>query len=556
MVMLSFAEALALANAEATPTSRVQLVSLSDALHRVPSRPYVSPVAVPAHATSIKDGYAVRAPIGGSSLRLAFSIAAGATEDRALGEGECAYITTGGALPSNANAVVEVEATSLQGGDVVTFANPDSVRAGLDVRQVGSDVAQSEMVVPAGMALAPSEVGLLAMAGVSNVLVYERPVVAVFSTGNELVAPGSTPRRGQVFDCNLPLLAAAARELGCVVHELGVARDDEAELERRLARAESLGCDAVVVSGGVSEGRFDFVRPLLERRGRVLFSKVSTKPGKPVTFAVLPRGAASSPPLLVFALPGNPSSALVMFTALVAPVLRRIAGHARPEAKRVPVVLAHDVVLDAQRPEFQRATLRGTHGQLEAATTGVQRSSRLLSALGADVVLDLPQGHTMARGSTVSALLLRDLRYSAGLSAAGVHRVALFATRAVHAAVAATSLNEREWAVLDGVQVVDVDGGLVDRLARARLRDAGASVAAVFAAAREASDVRSVLEAAGFKHVPGVGEQVRATVDVASEDECFISRHGGLVIVTVGGPSPALHAALRLVAGVCDLVAA
>jgi len=388
--------------------------------------------------------------------------------------------------------------------------------------------------------------------------------VAVFSTGSELVAPGSTvpPRRGQVFDCNLPLLAAATKELGCVVHELGVARDDEAELERRLARAESLGCDAVVVSGGVSEGRFDFVRPLLERRGRVLFSKVSTKPGKPVTFAVLPRAASSPGPLLVFALPGNPSSALVMFATLVAPVLRRIAGHVRPETKRVPVALAHGVALDAQRPEFQRATLRASQGQLEATTTGVQRSSRLLSALGADVVLDLPQGRAMARGTTVSALLLRDLRHSAGLSVAGVHRVALFATRAVQAAAQAaveTAGLERGWSVLDGVQAVEVDGSLVDCVARARLRDAGASVAAVFAAAHETSNVRSVLEAGGFKHVPGVGEQVRATADVTSEDECFIGSHGGFVLVAAGGGgvSPAaFNAALRLLAGVCDLVAA
>lgn len=308
-------------------------------------------------------------------------------------------------------------------------------------------------VLAAGERVGVAEVGLLATVGAATVSARARPVVAVLSTGDEVVDPASPspPGPGQIRDCNRAMLLAAAEAAGAVALDLGIARDEGGDLSACLARARAAGADVLVTSGGVSMGDRDLVKPLLEQAGTVHFGRVLMKPGKPLTFATLPPPSAAaaasggvgggggggddgaSPPsstaqqkttpMLVFGLPGNPVSSFVCFSLAVVPALRQMAGWRDPSLRRVRAMLTLPLKLDHERPEYHRATL--TFGALPpqqqnegggggatrygwlAESTGNQISSRLLSARSANALLELPRAEgRLEAGTEVSALLL------------------------------------------------------------------------------------------------------------------------------------------------------
>jgi gephyrin len=562
--MIPFHAALNICLASTPHARHRESVPLDAALGRVLVSDAVSHANLPAHATSIKDGYAFRASAAAARDMKAFSVACSVragdtTEYELTSEDQCAYVTTGAPLPRNADTVVEYEAV-LVGASSITLKHP--VPAGSDVRQVGSDLGAGQVVVERGVALTPADIGLLATVGMDSALVWAKPVVGVLSTGDELVPPAMAAAlgRGQVRDANRPMLLASARELGCVAHDLGLVRDDEGAIWARMRRAAALGCDVLVVSGGVSEGDRDFVRPLLERHGQVHFSKVSTKPGKvrwrragrggakltaasqPVTFASLP--FPDAPALQVFALPGNPASALVMFATLVAPALRQLAGHAVPRSREIPVRLAHAVQLDPVRPEFQRASLFVDAAQqlhLAVSTTGLQRSSRLLSAARADVLLDLPAGAAaLPPGRVVSALVFRDLRLSARLAVAALRQALCVAVRPLPAPALPDPLPG--WAV--SLHPVN-DLGEVD-VARLELQHASASLILLCVPQSLHAAALHTLQAARLRLVPGVGERMRVQ-DPLCEDECFAAR-AALVHVAAVEEDGGAHFAPKVVA--------
>jgi gephyrin len=420
--------------------------------------------ALPPFPASIKDGYAVR-----------FSDAAGPRdvigESRAgqldvsveCGAGQAVYVTTGAPVPLGADAVVQIEDTRALGGappPAVDARRAPPVKAGgkveilvapakvgQDIRAIGSDIQPNEEVLAAGERVGVAEVGLLATVGAATLSVHSRPVVAVLSTGDEVVEPtrAEPPGPGQVRDCNRAMLLAAAEAAGAVALDLGIARDEGGDLAACLLRARAAGADVLVTSGGVSMGDRDLIKPLLEQAGTVHFGRVLMKPGKPLTFATLPAAAAAAAaggggggggggdnnntkaptptsqkatPLLVFGLPGNPVSSFVCFSLAVVPALRKMAGWRDPALRRVRAILTCPLRLDPERPEYHRATL--TFGKLPqksasqdvaygwlAHSTGNQISSRLLSARSANALLELPRRKgSLEVGSEVSALLL------------------------------------------------------------------------------------------------------------------------------------------------------
>ncbi|OAA61853.1 molybdenum cofactor biosynthesis protein [Niveomyces insectorum RCEF 264] len=430
-----------------------------------------SSVNVPAFRASIVDGYAVVLPsafgdggeerpvaAGGTDVTGVFPVvgvahAAPADEGFTLHAGQVTRIATGAPLPAGANAVVMVEDTLLRRTAATTTTDDNgtvieqeeeqeveisaaNVRAGDNVRAVGSDIQKGQLLLAQGEAITAvgGELGQLVAAGVRQVRVYRRPVVGVLSTGNELVdslgvaspsassSPADLPR-GAVRDTNRPTLLLAAQAWGFDTVDLGIAADASGALEVRL-RDALRRVDVLVTTGGVSMGERDLLKPTLERAlgGTVHFGRVAMKPGKPTTFATVavkqPSSSPSSPSSretrLVFALPGNPASALVTFHLFVLPALQKLAGHEaqRRGLPRVPVVLAHDVVPDRQRPEYHRAVVHvGADGVLTAASTGGQRSSRVGSLRGANALLCLPAGAAPLRqGTRVDALLMGNVQ--------------------------------------------------------------------------------------------------------------------------------------------------
>jgi molybdopterin molybdotransferase len=218
-----------------------------------------------------------------------------------------------------------------------------------------------------------------------------------------LVEPDQTPPPGAVRDSNRFALMAAAEEAGAEVVWSGHAVDDERQLEARIR--EALGrADVLLTSGGVSMGTRDLIKPILERLATIQFGRINFKPGKPLTFATAEGG------VLVFGLPGFPVSSLVTFEVFVRPALRKLAGAAQPLRPRVEAELAHDIRPDASRLEYQRAVVGWEAGRFLARTTGLQSSSRLLSMLGANALLEIqPAPEPLRAGTMVQTLLLANL---------------------------------------------------------------------------------------------------------------------------------------------------
>ena len=302
-----------------------------------------------------------------------------------------------------------------------------SVPVGENVREIGSDVLKGSTILYKGdeITFSGGEVGILASVGVAEVKVYKKPIVGVLSTGNELVSHHEKRelRMGEVRDSNRPSLLATLKSWGYEGVDLGIASDTYAlshlltdyrpgALDNKLKSAFEK-VDVVITTGGVSMGELDLLKPTIERslNGTIHFGRVAMKPGKPTTFATIPINNITKQ---IFALPGNPASALVTFHLFVLPSLRKASGLENPMLPIAKVSLAQDIKLDP-RPEYHRVFISvGQQGGLIAASTGGQRSSRVGSLRGANGLLCLPSSKdvdkkTIAKGDLVDALILGRL---------------------------------------------------------------------------------------------------------------------------------------------------
>jgi molybdopterin molybdotransferase len=373
-----------------------QTVTTFEALDLVLAQDVMAQEDLPPFPCSAKDGFAVIAHDTTNPRRLIGEQTAGYIADLRVEIGTCARITTGAPLPPGADAVIMVEYTQEAPG-LITLQR--EVAPGADVRPVGQDITTGQRVLEAGLSIGPQEIGLLASLGYTSVRAYPRPRVGVLSTGDEVVEPDRTPKPGQIRDSNRYTLMAAIQRAGMQPISLGIGSDQQEELMAKMAAGLST-CDALITSGGVSMGKLDLIKPLLETEGQVHFGLVNMKPGKPLTFATM-RGKP------IFALPGFPVSSLVSFELFVRPALLKMSGQRLLLRPRVPVTLAETIQGDAWRPEFHRVKLSRERGVWTARTTGAQSSGRLLSMVGANGLLVLPKrSQPFAAGETVPAILL------------------------------------------------------------------------------------------------------------------------------------------------------
>lgn len=413
--MITVDEALAVVLEQARPLPAVT-TPLAQALGKIAAQEIYASEPLPPFVASVKDGYAVIAADTALERAVVSSVMAGESSATPLRPGQAAYITTGAPLPPGADAVIQVEDTErhllVDGGERIRLAH--AVVVGNDTRAVGSDIAAGDILVRAGERFGAAEIGLAATTGVRQVQVHGTPRVGILSTGNELLAADEPSRPGAIRDSNGSMLAAAVRAAGAEAIELGIAAD-RMELLRAIVSDAQRDCDLLLTTGGVSMGELDLMKHLAAELGTVHFGRLLMKPGKPCTFATLPRpvGSGDGRPMLYFGLPGNPVSALVTFYLLALPAIRTLMGWQNPMLPAVQAATSETLRLDKQRPEYHRAhlhwdrALNNGAGGWRALSTGNQVSSRLASFQRANALLALPAGEeSLPAGSVVDALLL------------------------------------------------------------------------------------------------------------------------------------------------------
>ena len=402
MIPLQEARGHVLARIAALPVRRV---ALEQALGLVLAEPVFSAEPIPAFANTAMDGYAVRADdTRGAPVELEVVGTIGAGDDGYLhvGAGQAARIMTGAPIPDGADAVVKVELTSRSDGSEDRVTVKASVKPGNHVRHPGEDVTAGERVLEAQTVVTPGRVGLLAAVGAYEVAAHGRPRVGVLSTGDEL-AEGSGPlRRGQIRDTNRRTLLGLVSQAGFDGVDLGIARDRPDDISRAFL-AGAAHCDAVLSSGGVSMGDFDYVKVVLDQIGDMRWMQIAIRPAKPFAFGIVDG-------IPVFGLPGNPVSSMVSFELLAKPALRALAGHRPADLGPALVRAVSDDDLGHRadgKTHYVRVTAtRDERGVLRVARSGGQGSHQLAAMTRADALAVVPDGAAAGEGQLLDVIVL------------------------------------------------------------------------------------------------------------------------------------------------------
>ncbi|XP_077477129.1 gephyrin a isoform X2 [Stigmatopora argus] len=402
---------------EMTPILGIEVINYRDGLGRVLAQDIYAKDNLPPFPASVKDGYAVRAADGPGDRFIMGESQAGQQPTHTVMPGQVMRVTTGAPIPCGADAVVQVEDTELlreseDGTDELEVRIMVQARPGQDIRPIGHDIRRGECVLAKGTHMGPSEIGLLATVGVSDVSVHKFPVVAVMSTGNELLNPEDDLHPGKIRDSNRSTLLATIQEHGYPTINLGIVGDNPDDLLSALHEGISRA-DVIITSGGVSMGEKDFLKQVLDidLHAQIHFGRVFMKPGLPTTFATVDIDGARK---LIFALPGNPVSAVVTCNLFVIPALRKMQGILDPRPTIIKARLSCDVKLDP-RPEYHRCILTWHHQEPLpwAQSTGNQVSSRLMSMRSANGLLMLPpkteQYVELRKGEVVDVMVIGRL---------------------------------------------------------------------------------------------------------------------------------------------------
>jgi molybdopterin molybdotransferase len=395
----------ALIQQRVTPVAEIETVQLAEARDRVLAHDIVAPLDLPPFDNSAVDGYAVRHAdlMEGEEtrLRIVDRLMAGRAAGRTLGKGEAIHIFTGAPMPAGADTVFMQEDTREEGGAVIV---PPGLKRGANSRTAGEDVRRGALLLPAGRRLAAQHIALAAGAGIAHLDVRRRIRVAIFSTGDEIVEPGSARPPPALYDANRYLLAAMLARLGATVTDVGILADDPQTVAQALCNAAA-SHDLVLTTGGVSTGEADHVRATVEAIGTLVFWRVGIKPGRPVSMGVVP-GATQGTRAAFAGLPGNPVAAFVTFVRIVRPLLLRLAGALPEPLTALPVRAGFTYKKKEGRREYVRVTLkRASDGALEAIKYPQDGAGVITSLTETDGLVELDEDtRTVAPGATVGFL--------------------------------------------------------------------------------------------------------------------------------------------------------
>ncbi|EKA4466620.1 molybdopterin-guanine dinucleotide biosynthesis protein MobB [Vibrio parahaemolyticus] len=380
--------------------SEIEACKIENAYGRVLAEDIISPVNVPQYTNSAMDGYAIRSDdVDRSSYQIVAEVMAGHAYDQPLEVGQAVKIMTGAPTPRNGDTVVMREQAS-QEGDKVTF-NGAHIKAGQNVRQAGEDLAIGSDVFTAGTRLASPEMGMIASLGFGEANVFRKLKVAVFSTGDEVQAPGTEQKANSIYDSNRFTIMGMLEKLGCEILDFGILEDNEQLMIEALENA-SAQADVVMTSGGVSVGDADYIKLALDKLGQIDFWRINMRPGRPLAF-----GQINNKPF--FGLPGNPVAVMVSFINFVEPALRKMQGEQGWKPLKVNAIATENLRSRQGRTEFSRGIYElDNTGRLTVRTTGKQGSGILRSMSEANCLIEIsPAIDTVKAGESVTIIPLQ-----------------------------------------------------------------------------------------------------------------------------------------------------
>ncbi|VAW64951.1 Molybdopterin molybdenumtransferase [hydrothermal vent metagenome] len=389
---LSFEQALDRIKENISPIKGKKNVTIREAAGHILADDVTSPLDVPPFINSAMDGYAINSSdlpqSGEATLHVIGKSFAGAPFDGEVKSGQTVRIMTGAVVPEGADTVIMQEHAEVD-GDNIKIGNEHKAKQ--NVRNPGDDFFTGDIIIKAGERLSPAKLGLLASVGVSEFKVIRKPVVAFFSTGDELKGVGQTLQPGDIYDSNRYILFGMLKKMGVECIDMGVVADVKDEIEQTLKEAANIA-DLVITSGGASVGEADFIKIILDEIGKVGFWKIAMKPGKPLAFGHINN-------TVFFGLPGNPVSAMATFYQFVQPSLNLLEGELISEPIRLQAKCVSNLKKRAGRKDFQRGIMSNDEtGQLIVDTTGIQGSHMLSSMAKANcfIVLERDAGNIKA----------------------------------------------------------------------------------------------------------------------------------------------------------------
>jgi len=378
-------------------------VDVLNSLGRVIGEDIYAPRDIPPKDNSAMDGYALRSEDTAGAdaerpvaLSVTEDIPAGYAPSKEVGAGEAARIMTGAPVPEGADAVVMVEETESDDSAVRIYTQASK---GQHIRYAGEDVKEGELVIRRGTLLRPAEIGMLSALGCSRVKIYQKPLVAIIATGDELVDIDGAASPGKIVSSNSYSLAAQVMECGGVPLQIGIARDNKEALAEKFT--DALRADIIVSSAGVSVGDYDFVKDVMTDMGiSIEFWQVAERPGKPMTFGMKKN-------TLFFGLPGNPVSSMITFEQYVRPAILKMTGHSNIFRKTIRAQLSEDITKKRGLRYFIRGCISSGEGKYIVKTTGEQGSGILKSMVLANGIIVIPEDMDFVKaGSEVKVQLL------------------------------------------------------------------------------------------------------------------------------------------------------
>lgn len=380
---ISYVEAKEIILKEVSKKIKTEIIPIEQSLKRCIAEDVFATSSNPSSNNSAMDGYAVRyqdiknVPV---TLSVACTIFAGDLPTTKLKKCEAFEIMTGAIIPEGANAVVPVENTVSKNGSVVILK---SVRKGENIRKKGEDYKLKQLLIKKGTEISPAHISLLASMGKKEIKVFHKPTVAILATGSELISLDSNITQGKIYDSNSYGIAAQVEAENCLPYRLGRVEDTPRLIKNAILKG--LKKDILIVSGGISMGKADYVKNVLKDLGaKILFSKVRQRPGNPFTFAKI----EGKP---VFLLPGNPVSVSICFEIYIRPFLKKMTGFKADKEETKKYKIGETIKVKRGRTYFFRVLFKKIDGEKVAFLTGPQGSGIITSLTKAEGILVVPE---------------------------------------------------------------------------------------------------------------------------------------------------------------------